>query len=525
MGQEKPKLVVGIVVDQMRYEYLHRFESKFGEEGFKRLMNKGYNFKNAHFNYIPTKTAPGHASIYTGSTPAVHGIIGNEWYDKVSEEVIYCTTDSEFKTIGSTSTRGQSSPKYLIPTTLTDEFRLANQMQSRVVSISVKDRGAIFPGGHTANAAYWYDIETGKFISSSYYMENLPKWATEFNNKKQSDGYLKSVWDTKLPIEQYVESRIDDFKTEGKIADESSPIFPHDFSKMTLDNTKKYNSLKYSPFANTLTTDFVVSALNNEKLGAGEFSDFLAISYSASDYVGHKFGPNSIEVEDIYLRLDDELARLLKELDNKIGNGNYLVFLTADHAVLEIPEFLSSKNIPSGLTNSTILSEKLNKHLTDTFGEGEWITKCKNLQLYFNWNTINSSNVSEEKIINTTIRFLIAQKEIANAYSSKQMLDGDYNEGGLKGSLIRGFNQERSGDILFSLHPGWYDNLWDDAADHGSGYSYDTHVPLLFYGWNIKQGSSVEYHPITDIAPTISTLLNIKLPSGCTGQPIKELFE
>lgn len=524
-AQEKPKLIVGIVVDQMRYEYLHRFAGKYGDNGFKKLMNEGFNVRNGHYNYIPTKTAPGHSSIYTGTTPSVHGVIANEWYDRKAGKLIDGATDTNFATVGSYSKRGQISPNHLKTTTITDELRLSNQMRSKVISISMKDRASVFPGGHTANAAFWYDVESGNFISSTYYIDKLPKWAADFNQKKLSEKYLKSVWNTKLPIEQYTESREDNFIKEGLMNGEQTPTFPHDYSKMTHSEKKRFDMIHYSPFSNTLVTDFALEALQNEKLGQGEYTDFLAISFSATDKVGHKFGPNSIEVEDLYLRLDDELERLLKGLDEKIGSGNYLVFLTADHAVADIPLFLKQKKIPSGLINSNDLYQNMNNHLTDKFGEGKWILSCKNSQVFLNWELISAKKIHKDEISQWIVEYLLDLEAIADVFTAEQIIAGDYNEGGVKGALIRGYNRERSGDLLFNLNSGWFDDLWGDGSDHSTFYSYDTHVPMLFYGWGIKKGSTVRYHPITDIAPTISTLLNIKFPSGCSGQPIAELFE
>lgn len=521
----KPKLVVGVVVDQMRYEYLHRFAEHYGNTGFNRLIENGFSLKNGHYNFIPTKTAPGHSSIYSGTTPAIHGIIGNNWYDRTTKEEIYCVTDKTEKTIGSKTTRGQISPRRLLTSTVTDELRLSNQMQSKVISISVKDRGAVLPGGHSANAAYWYDAETGDFISSSYYLDKLPAWAISYNKKKEAQRYLKATWTTKFPITEYTMSREDNFADEGRLLDEKTPTFPHNLSKLTVNEKKKYEVVKYTPFINTMTTNFAIEALKNEKLGTGKYPDFLAISYSATDYIGHKFGPNSIELEDTYLRLDDEISRLLTTLDKTVGRDNYTLFLTADHAVLDIPSYLKEKKIASGDFNSRTLVTNLNSYLSNVYGEGEYVEHCMNLQLYFNWTEVNSKKINTQEFFQECYQFIMTQPGIMQAYSANSMLNGAFDEAGIKGTLIRGFNHRRSGEIMLVLEPNWFDHLWDSAADHGSGYSYDTHVPVIFYGWGIKQGSTVNYHPITDIAPTISTLLNIKFPNGTTGQPIAEILD
>jgi len=526
IGQSnEPKLVVGVVVDQMRYEYLHRFSKHYGETGFKRLMNDGFSLKNGHYNYIPTKTAPGHASIYSGTTPAIHGIIGNYWYDRATKKEIYCVTDTSKETIGSESTRGQISPHQLVSSMITDELRLSNQMKSKVISVSIKDRSAVLPAGHSGNAAYWYDIETGDFITSSYYMEKLPSWAVDYNNKKAGQQYLKSKWNTKLPIDQYIASREDNYSQEGKLLDEATPTFPHDLSKLKPGTKKKYEVLTYTPFGNTITTDFAIEALESEALGKGEYTDFLAISYSSTDKIGHKFGPNSVELEDTYIRLDDEIGRLLTSLDQQVGKENYLLFFTADHAVLDMPEYLKEKKIASGNFDSNVLKSNLNAFLSKVYGEGQYVESCQNLQLYFDWKVVNSKKINTQEFFQKCYQFIMAQPGIMQAYSANSMINGAYNETGVRGDLIRGFNHKRSGEIMLVLEPNWFDDVWGDAADHGSGFAYDTHVPMIFYGWDIKQGSSVKYHPITDIAPTISTLLNIKFPNGTTGNPIAEILD
>jgi len=522
---KKPKLVVGVVVDQMRYEYLHRFSKHYGETGFKRLINDGFSLKNGHYNYIPTKTAPGHASIYSGTTPAIHGIIGNYWYDRATKKEIYCVTDTSKETIGSETTRGQISPHHLVSSMITDELRLSNQMKSKVISVSIKDRSAVLPAGHSGNAAYWYDIETGDFITSSYYMEKLPTWAIDYNKKKEAKRYLKTIWSTKLPIEKYTASRIDNYAGEGRLLNEKTPTFPHDLSKLIVDKVKRHEVIVYTPFANTMTTDFAIAALQNESLGKGKYTDFLAISYSATDKIGHKFGPNSIELEDTYLRLDDEISRLLKSLDETVGKGNYTIFLTADHAVLDMPAYLIEKKIPGGNFDSNVLKSNLNEFLSKVYGEGQYVESCQNLQLYFDWKVVNSKKVNTQEFFQKCYQFIMAQPGIMQAYSANSMINGAYNETGVRGNLIRGFNHKRSGEIILVLEPNWFDDVWGDTADHGSGFAYDTHVPMIFYGWGIKQGSSSQYHPITDIAPTISTLLQIKFPNGTTGNPISEILD
>ena len=502
----------------MRREYLYRFGDRYGDGGFKRLIGEGFMFKNAHYNYIPTYTGPGHASVYTGSTPAIHGIISNEWYDKVSEKTIYCAFDETKNTVGSNSDKGKMSPHNLLSTTITDELRLSTQMRSKVIGLSIKDRGAIFPAGHTGDA-YWYDNSNGKFISSSYYHDELPDWMIKFNKRKLADQYLKQTWNTMEDISTYVASRPDMNPYEGKINDKD-PVFPYDLSKLK----DAYWALPVTPFGNDILLEASLAALDGGELGADNITDFLAISFSSTDYVGHNYGPNSVEVEDTYMRLDRNIEKLLKELDQKVGAGNYVVFLTADHAVADIPKFLIDQKIPVGNPKLDVKGE-LEKRLSAKYGEGNWVEHTGNLQVFLNRELIAEKGLGLYEVQNVAAEMLFSLEGVAESYSANAIGHLDYNAGGLKGSLTRGYNQARSGDILYSLRPGWLQGGRPTGTSHGSGFTYDTHVPMLWYGTGIPQGSSVRYHPITDIAPTISMMLEIKLPNGATGQPLEELFD
>ena len=311
-----PKLVVGIIVDQMRYDYLTRFYGQFGDDGFKRLINEGFNCKNNHFNYAPTTTGPGHTSVYSGTTPATHGVIANNWYNKTTGKDVYCAGDDKYASVGTEADAGKMSPHRMVVTTVTDQLRLATQMKGKTIAVAIKDRGAVLPGGHTANAAYWYHgDEEGKFITSTFYMPKLPKWVDEFNTSNAAEKY-KKPWSTLKPIGSYLESGNDDNIYEGLFEGEKSSVFPHDLPKLW-DANGKFSILSVTPFGNSLTADFAIAALQGENLGSDDTTDFLAVSFSSTDYVGHKYGVNSKEIEDVYLRLDEDLARLLDALDKK----------------------------------------------------------------------------------------------------------------------------------------------------------------------------------------------------------------
>ena len=307
---ERPKLVVGIVVDQMRYDYISRFWNGYSEGGFKRLVKEGFNFKNNHYNYAPTSTGPGHASVYTGTTPASHGIIGNDWYDKEIGASVYCAADNTYASVGTSSAAGQMSPKQLLTTTISDQLKLHTQSRSKVIAIALKDRGAVLPGGHTADAAYWFHgKEEGSWISSTFYMEALPSWVTQFNSKVPQQ--YKKPWDLLRSEKAYTQSGSDKNNYEGAYRGETAAVFPHDLVSLWEANGA-YDILKATAYGNSLTADFALAALKGENLGMGVDTDFLAVSFSSTDYVGHQFGVNSREIEDTYYRLDLDLERLLK---------------------------------------------------------------------------------------------------------------------------------------------------------------------------------------------------------------------
>ncbi|UXX78243.1 alkaline phosphatase family protein [Reichenbachiella carrageenanivorans] len=526
-GQQasQPKLVVGVVVDQMRQEYLYRFANHFGEDGFKRLMNEGFVFKNAHFNYVPTYTGPGHASVYTGTTPRVHGIIANDWYDKYAKQMRYCVQDDEVQGVDCEGKIGRRSPKNLKTSTITDELRLFSQNRSKVISLSIKDRSAILPGGHQPNGAYWFDAKSGQFITSTFYRESLPDWLVKFNKKKLAEKYMKKGWETYKPIAAYVESARDDRPYESKELGGLKAVFPYDFSE--IDKSKNKNELiKYTPYGNQLTVDLALAALTAEDLGRDEVTDILAVSFSSTDYVGHAFGPYSKEVQDTYIRLDLDLARLMKALDEQVGKGQWTMFLTADHAVSEIPAYMAENGHDTDYVNETDYLKMVNEKLITTFNSAELIENVRNNQIFLNREEIKNKGLDFKEVKAVLANFLVEMEGITAAFDTQEIANYNGDERDIK-LMAAGINAHMSGDVIFAQRAGWLGE-WhqkNGGTTHGSGYNYDTHVPMLFYGWGIKNGSSVNYHSVTDIAPSVSMLLNIKLPSGCTGQPAAELFD
>jgi predicted AlkP superfamily pyrophosphatase or phosphodiesterase len=513
---KQPKLVVGIVVDQMRYDYIYKYWDNFSDDGFKRLVNEGFFCRNTNFNYVPTYTAPGHASIYTGTTPSMHGIIGNNWYDRNKLKSVYCTADYSYKTVGSTSSSGQMSPHNMLTTTICDELRLSNNQKSRVIGIALKDRGAILPAGHLANAAYWFDDLTGNWISSTYYFNELPEWVKAFNKKEPTKKYLDQAWNLMLSPDKYDQSIADDNKYEGTFLGEQKAVFPHNLPALMKDNGGM-GIIRSTPFGNSITKDFAIETLKSENLGKGAYTDFLTVSFSSTDYVGHQFGPSSMEVEDTYLRLDRDIAELLKFLDTHVGKNNVLVFLTADHAGVENPAYLGDLKMPSGYFDSEHPIYSLKLFLLKTYGD-TLVMSYSNEQVFLNHKTMDAKKLNYAAVQTDAANYMLRFRGIANSTTASILNSAEFTLG-IKKMMQNGYNQKRSGDVLLNYEPAWIE-FSRTGTTHGSPYSYDTHVPLLFYGCEIKQGSSSEPVNITDIAPTIAQLLNIQFPSGCSGIPI-----
>lgn len=513
----QPKLVVGIVVDQMRYDYLTRFWNAYGQGGFRRLANQGFNCKNHHFNYAPTSTGPGHASVYTGTTPATHGIIGNNWYDKVTETSVYCAADTNYITVGASGNAGKMSPHRMLTTTITDQNRIHTQMRGKTIAIALKDRGAVLPGGHTANAAYWFEGGQGaNWITSSYYMKALPSWVTNFNTSNAVEAY-KKAWTLLKQPQMYTASGTDENPYEGKFKTETSTAFPHNLPQLWEANGHS-SILRYTGYGIHITTDFALAALKEEKLGQDQYTDFLAISYSSTDYAGHMFGVNSVEVQDTYLRLDQDIAKLLTALDQQVGQGNYTVFLTADHGAIHVPAYLQDLKVPAGYLQMGKIKEAFNQFLTYTYGTTDLVKNISNNQVFLDHKVIANLDMDLDDVQEEIALHLLSYPEVAHTYTAHQMWQQQYTHG-LPYIVQNGWNQKRSGDVLLVQNRG-YVSYPKTGSTHGSAMIYDTHVPLLFYGNGIAKGSTVARTQTPDVAVTIASLLGTAFPNGATGTPI-----
>ncbi|MCB0399055.1 MAG: alkaline phosphatase family protein [Winogradskyella sp.] len=510
----RPKLVVGIVVDQMRYDYLTRFESKFGKGGFMRMINEGFNCKNNHFNYVPTYTGPGHASVFTGTTPKYHGIISNNWYDKEIKQSVYCAQDDNVESVGTETTAGKMSPNRMLTTSVADENRLFTQMRGKTIGIAIKDRGAILPAGHTANAAYWFHGKNeGVWITSTFYRNDLPKWVKDFNSSDAVESYLK-VWDTYQPIETYVESGSDLNNYEKGFKGKETATFPYDLAALK-DENDGFDVLKATAYGNSLTVDFAVAAIEGEALGKDDDTDVLTVSFSSTDYVGHNFGVNSKEIEDTYIRLDRDLERFFNYLDENVGEGEYTVFLTADHGAVDVPAYLQSVKIPAGYLDYNDRKERFQKFLNEKYGTADIVENVSNNQLFFNKEKLKELKLDIHEVEQALVDEQISYPNIAKVYTATAMNSTNFTSG-IEALLQNGFNQKRSGDVIV-VDDIAYIAYGRTGSTHGSGLNYDTHVPLLFFGKGIKHGQTYEKTVIPDIAPTISALLGISFPNGSIG--------
>jgi len=514
---ERPKLVVGIVIDQMRWDYLYRYYDRYTPNGFKKLMNEGFSCDQTFINYLPAYTAPGHACIYTGSVPSIHGIAGNDWVDNQTGRHWYCTEDTLVTPVGGSIRAGKMSPANMHSSTITDELRLATNFRSRVFGISLKDRGAILPAGHLGNGAFWYDDSTGSFISSSYYAAQLPDWLSDYNSKRLSDSFLAQDWTLRYPANTYVQSLPDNNKYEGKFSGEQDPVFPH-LSK----GKRRFGDLRRLPFGNTYTLMAAKACVEGEKLGKGTATDFLCISLSSPDYIGHQFTPNSVEAEDSYLRLDEDIASFLSFLDKRYGRDNYLVFLTADHGGAHNANYLNDLKTPAGNENETMLREKLGAYLKEIVGEAKVLKGIENYQIFLDREQMERLKIDEIAVKAKIRQWLEKQPQIAYVIDMENLNASAVPEP-IRTMAINGYNRLRSGSLLMIYNPGWYHGYGQTGTTHGTWHPYDTHLPLLWYGWKIKKGSTNRRMHMEDIAATLAAMLKIQMPNGCIGEVITEV--
>jgi predicted AlkP superfamily pyrophosphatase or phosphodiesterase len=525
--QDPPRLVVGVVVDQMRTDHIYRYWNNFGEGGFKRLVNEGAFLRDAHFNYMPTRTGPGHASIYTGTTPAHHGIVGNSMYVRTTGKGLYCAQDDAALCIGDDRHAGKRSPANLLCTTLADELERFTARRSKTIGVAWKDRGSILPIGRMGDAAYWFGEGTqGHWVSSDWYMSDLPPWVKDFNTQRLPAKYMTGTWDLVLPKERYTQVLPDDNPYELPIPGTASATLPIDLAALLEANGGDTKVIKYLPVGSRLTTDFALAALAAEELGKDAVTDLLAISYSAPDELGHNTGIRSLEMEDMYIRLDRELERLLDALDKTVGRQHYTLFLTSDHGAVDVPAYMKELKGSAEYVDTKLIREDLNISLSRRFGNGNWVRHLVEEQVFLNDSLIAVRKLEPAVVQRAAAEELMKIPVVAVALSATDLQRNNYTDR-VRGNMQRGFMPMRSGDVMVTWRPGYMDPKgWarGHGTDHGSPWNYDTHVPIIFFGKGVQQGEVLRPTTITDIAPTISMLIGMPMPDAATGSVVEEVI-
>lgn len=522
---DKPRLVIGIVVEELKYDQLEKFRDKLSDNGIKRLINEGTYFKNASFQYMLTQSAPGHATISTGAEPSFHGITSDAWYVPLKNELINCTKDMNVNAVGGSFESGLHSPVNLLVSTFSDELAMSTNRKSKIFGIGLRESSAIFSAGHAANAAFWFDNTTGTWMSSSYYVKTLPTWVNDFNAMKFSDNYLNSVWSLMKPAQDYSDCLPDSSKFE--IGFNGINYFPYDLKKIRArapgGGKNDYSLLRETPFGNSLTTNFAIRLIQNERLGKDDVTDYLSICYSATNYIARRFGPSSVEMGDAILRLDDDIKTLLNYVTDSLGKKNVLIYFTAAHGISEIPSVLEQNRIPSGYFQQNQALQLLRTYLNAVYGEGNWVKGYSERQIFLNRTLIEDARLSLDDVQKKVARFLVQFTGVEAAYPYSAFEANDFGTGNLK-RIINNFSPQRSGDVIVTLNPGWVEKESDYVTNYNSPYEYDSHVPLIWYGWTVNRSTVTRQVNMTDIAATLSTLCKIPYPNACTGEPMFELF-
>jgi len=524
--QAPPKLVVGVVVDQMRVDFIYRFWDNFEEGGFKRLVNEGAFCRDAQYPYSNTDTGPGHASIFTGSVPAYHGIVANDPYDRRLKRVGYCVEDTSAIVLGVDEKTMGLSPRPLLASTLADEMERASGGKAITIGISLKDRSAILPMGRTADAAYWFHDMRVAFVSSNWYMEELPAWIKTFNQHHGAATYMSGTWDLLLPIDRYHSPLPDNNPFESPLPGANAPVLPVDLDTLAKGKNATTAFIN-TPGANTILTDLALDAIKAEGLGADAITDLLSVSYSATDKLGHRMGPLALEVEDMYLRLDLEIARLLKGLDERVGKDAYTLFLTADHGAPDVPAYRASLGASAGYMDLKAVEDKVGSALVKTYGAGAWVLAVDDEKLFLDRELVRSKGLAIQSVQSIAAEAARTVPGMYDVYTAHD-LEHATSSSSTRWLVTNGHHPDRGSDLYFVDLPGHiatYPASPARGTDHGGTWMYDTHVPLIFFGKGIEQGEFVKRVQITDVAPTIAMLIGCSLPDATVGQAIPEVLK
>lgn len=520
---QKPKLVVGITISGMRYDYLSVYWDKFCDGGFKKMASTGANCKNARYDYLITEPSVGYASIATGAKPNAHGIVSDYWYERLSNQITYSIDDLEQSTIEGSYGSGNYSPRALQSRTLADELRVISRFKSRSIGVSMDPQAAVLMSGHTASGAYWMDPATASWISSSYYVDSLPLWVRDLNEKKYQDIYLDRMWETLLPIAEYSESMLDNNPYETGLNGQIT--FPYDLARLsTIDKeTTDYSVLMYTPWGNTHTKDMAIAAIVNEEMGQRGVSDWVHIGFNATKYLSGKYSTWSVEMQDTYLRLDKDIEHLLEFLDDHLGLENILVYVTAENALADDPRYLEESRIPSGFFNYRTSISLLKSYLNAIYGQGDWVSFYYAQQIYLNHQLIEDSRLSLEEVQDRVARFMIQMGGVSNALQAYVMQRNNFTDGVFE-RIQNSYHQKRSGDVIIYLTPGWVEH--SSVGRNGfAEFKYGPHVPLIFYGWKVNRVTIPYKVSPVDIAPTIAYFLEISTPENASGKVIPDLVK
>ncbi len=518
-----PKLVVLLVVDQFRYDFLERFADLFSAGGFRRLMKDGALFTNANYEYLPTYTAPGHAAIATGSVPAYNGIVGNLWFDREANKMRVMVSDDNARLVtgkGVRETPGSFSPRILIGTTISDQLRLANSFQSKVVSLSFKDRSAILSGGQRPNSVYWFSASTGEFVTSDYYTKELPAWVKQFNDKQKPDQYFGAKWERSLPAEAYARAQTTNLALQRSSVGNQ---FPYTVTGgETAPGARFYDAFQFTPFGSEHLANFAKAAIENEELGKDNYPDLLSVSFSSPDLTGHAFGPDSQEVLDVYCRLDKTLADFLLYLDKKVGLANTLIAVSGDHGVCPVPEYLTQLGLDAARLSDKPIREAVNQALAERFNDDKLVQAFVNDQFYLDRKRMADKRLPVSEVERVVGEAALTIPGIVRYFTRTQILDGRLPNDPIARRVAGGFHRQRSGDVWLITKPFSFIAEGALATTHGSPYNYDTHVPIILFGAQVRRGRyHIECSP-SDIAPTLAAMLGIEMPNLRTGRVLAE---
>ena len=522
---DKPKLVIGIIVEQLRYDQLEKYRNRLGENGIRRLLNEGTYFQNASFQYMLTQSAPGHATIATGAEPSHHGITSDNWYLPLKNELIYCTKDLSVNPVGGSYESGLHSPVNLQASTFADELKMATNRKAKIYSVGLKENSVILSSGHASDGAFWYDNTTGTWMSSTYFMDSLPSWVNDFNALKLQEKFLNTPWTLLKSFQDYSDCMPDSNQYEAGF--NGTSYFPYDLEKLSSGGrgraNRDFSLLRETPFGNTLTTSFAKRLIEKEMLGQDDVTDFISICYASTDYIGHRFGPSSYEMADAIFRLDKDVEELMNYLNEALGKRNILVYFTSSHGISEIPGVLESNRIPSGYFKQTQALQLLRSYLNAVYGEGDWVKGYSEKQVFLNRTLIEDARKPLEEVQKKVARFLVQFSGVSAAYPYTAFEANDFGNGNLK-RINNNFSPQRSGDVIVTLNSGWVEKEGDYVTNHNSPYDYDSHVPLVWYGWIVNRTNVTRKVNMTDVAATLSALCKVPYPNACTGEPMFELF-